>query len=60
MINVLKQMVEMNKEVYIVTASVESSQESKYKFIKEHMPFLIQIIYLLSIVVQNINKKVMY
>ena len=39
MINVLKQMVEMNKEVYIVTASVESSQESKYKFIKEHMPF---------------------
>lgn len=39
MINVLKQMVEMNKEVYIVTASVESSQESKYKFIKEHMSF---------------------
>lgn len=39
MINVLKQMVEMGKEVYIVTASVESSQESKYKFIKEHMSF---------------------
>lgn len=39
MINILKQMVEMNKEVYIVTASVESSQESKYKFIKEHMSF---------------------
>lgn len=39
MIKVLKQMVEMGKEVYIVTASVESSQESKYKFIKEHMSF---------------------
>lgn len=39
MIEVLKQMVEMNREVFIVTASVESSQESKYKFIKEHMPF---------------------
>lgn len=39
MINVLKQMVEMNKEVYIVTASVESSQDSKYRFIKEKMPF---------------------
>jgi 5'(3')-deoxyribonucleotidase len=39
MINVLKQMVEMHKDVYIVTASVESSQESKYKFIKEHMSF---------------------
>lgn len=39
MIKVLEQMVEMGKEVYIVTASVESSQDSKYKFIKEHMPF---------------------
>lgn len=39
MIKVLEQMVEMGKEVYIVTASVESSQESKYKFIKEHMSF---------------------
>lgn len=39
MIKVLEQMVEMGKEVYIVTASVESSQESKYKFIKENMPF---------------------
>jgi len=39
MINVLKQMVEMGKEVYIVTASVESSQDSKYRFIKEHMKF---------------------
>jgi len=39
MINILKQMVEMNKDVYIVTATVESSQESKYKFIKEHMSF---------------------
>lgn len=39
MINVLKQMVEMNKEVYIVTASLESSQDSKYRFIKEHMSF---------------------
>lgn len=39
MINVLKQMVEMGKEAYIVTASVESSTESKYKFIKEHMSF---------------------
>ncbi|NCQ51450.1 hypothetical protein GW796_06065 [archaeon] len=39
MINVLKQMVEMGKEVYIVTASVESSHESKYKFIKENMKF---------------------
>jgi primosomal protein N'' len=39
MINVLKQMVEMGKEVYIVTASVESSQDSKYRFIKEKMPF---------------------
>lgn len=39
MINVLKQMVEMGKEVYIVTASVESSQDSKYRFIKENMSF---------------------
>ncbi len=39
MINVLKQMVEMGKEIYIVTASVESSQDSKYRFIKEKMPF---------------------
>ncbi len=39
MINVLKQMVEMDKKVFIVTASVESSQESKYNFIKEHMSF---------------------
>lgn len=39
MIKVLEQMVEMGKEVYIVTASVESSQESKYQFIKENMPF---------------------
>lgn len=39
MIDVLKQMVEMGKEVYIVTASVESSKESKYKFIKENMSF---------------------
>ncbi len=39
MIRVLKQMVEMGQEAYIVTASIESSQESKYKFIKEHMSF---------------------
>ncbi len=39
MIEVLKQMVEMDQKVFIVTASVESSQESKYNFIKEHMSF---------------------
>lgn len=39
MIKVLKQMVDMGKEVYIVTASVECTVDSKYKFIKEHMVF---------------------
>ena len=39
MIGILKQMVEQGDEVYIVTASVESSAESKYRFIREKMPF---------------------
>lgn len=39
MIKVLKQMVDMGKEVYIVTASVECTVDSKYKFIKEQMGF---------------------
>lgn len=39
MIGVLKQMIEMGQEAYIVTASIESSEQSKYKFIKEHMSF---------------------
>ncbi len=39
MIQVLKTMVEQGKEVYIITASVEPSERSKYQFIKEQMPF---------------------
>lgn len=39
MVNILKQMVEMGRSVYIVTASAESSEASKYRFIKEHLSF---------------------
>ncbi len=39
MINVLKKMVEMNQKAFIITASVEGSEKSKYRFIQENMGF---------------------
>lgn len=39
MIGMLKQLVESGEKVFIVTASVEGSHESKEKFIIESMPF---------------------
>lgn len=39
MIGLIKQLIESGEKVYIVTASVEGSHESKEKFIRENMPF---------------------
>ena len=37
--NEIKQLIESGEKVFIVTASVEGSHESKEKFIRESMPF---------------------
>lgn len=39
MIGLIKQLIESGEKVYIVTASVEGSHESKEQFIRENMPF---------------------
>ena len=39
MIGLVKQLIDSGEDVYIVTASVEGSHESKEKFIREEMPF---------------------
>lgn len=39
MIGLIKQLIESGEKVYIVTASVEGSHESKEQFIRESMPF---------------------
>lgn len=39
MIGLIKQLIESGEKVFIVTASVEGSHESKEKFIRESMPF---------------------
>jgi hypothetical protein len=39
MIELIKQLIESGEKVYIVTASVEGSHESKEKFIRENMSF---------------------
>lgn len=39
MIGLIKQLIESGEKVYIVTASVEGSHESKERFILENMPF---------------------
>ncbi len=42
MIGVLKSLVDMNFQVYIVTASVEKSHPSKHRFIQDHLSFMNQ------------------